>query len=153
MPKSMAGGAETMQRATSLSTAFNNALSGVLAGLEAAFPIDLIPLDVSSLFNTVAGNPAQYGLTNVNTPCFSGAIDTPGTVCANPNEYLFWDSVHPTAAAHQILGNFALAALAGWNEADVALASDAALQVAEPATLVMLAGGLLGLGLIRRRQG
>ena len=31
-----------MQRATSLSTAFNNALSGVLAGLEAAFPIDLI---------------------------------------------------------------------------------------------------------------
>jgi hypothetical protein len=61
--------------------------------------------------------------------------------------------VHPTAAAHQILGNFALAALAGWNEADVALASDAALQVAEPATLVMLAGGLLGLGLIRRRQG
>jgi phospholipase/lecithinase/hemolysin len=153
IPKSMAGGAETMQRATSLSTAFNNALSGVLAGLEAAFPIDLIPLDVSSLFNTVAGNPAQYGLTNVNTPCFSGAIDTPGTVCANPNEYLFWDSVHPTAAAHQILGNFALAALAGWNEADVALASDAALQVAEPATLVMLAGGLLGLGLIRRRQG
>ena len=126
----------------------------MLAGLDAAFPIDLIPLDVSSLFNTVAGNPAQYGLTNINTPCFSGAIDTPGTVCANPNEYLFWDSVHPTAAAHQILGNFALTALAGWNGADdVASASDDALQVPEPATLVMLAGGLLRLGLIRRRQG
>jgi phospholipase/lecithinase/hemolysin len=134
IPESMAGGAETMQRATSLSTAFNNALSGVLAGLDAAFPIDLIPLDV------------------VNTPCFSGAIDTPGTVCANPNEYLFWDSVHPTAAAHQILGNFALAALAGWNGADVASASDGAFDIPEPATLVMLAGRLLGLGLMRCRR-
>ena len=65
-----------------------------------------------------SSNPAQYGLTNVNTPCFSGAIDRPGTVCANPDEYLFWDSVHPTAAAHQIFGDFALAALAGWDEAD-----------------------------------
>jgi outer membrane lipase/esterase len=152
IPKSLAGGAETMQRATSLSTAFNNALSGVLAGLEAAFPIDLIPLDVSSLFSAAVSNPAQYGLTNINTPCFSGSSDTPGTVCANPDEYLFWDSVHPTAAAHKILGDFALAALAGWDEADVALAADDPLQVPEPAMLVMLAGGLLGFGLIRCRQ-
>ena len=152
IPESMAGGAQTMQRATSLSTAFNNALSGVLAGLDAAFPIDLIPLDVSSLFNSVVANPAQYGLTNISTPCFTGAFDRPGTVCANPNEYLFWDSVHPTAAAHQILGNFALAALAGWNGAGVASASDGALDIPEPATLVMLAGGLLGLGLMRCRR-
>ncbi len=121
-PESIAGGPEMMQRATTLSAAFNTALTGVLAGLEAAFPIDLIPLDVRSLFNSVVGNPAQYGLTNVNTPCFSGAVDRPGTVCANPDEYLFWDSVHPTTVAHQILGDFALAALAGWDEAGVASA-------------------------------
>jgi outer membrane lipase/esterase len=100
----------------------------------------------------VAALRPRYGLTNVNTPCFSGSIDTPGTVCANPNEYLFWDNVHPTAAAHQILGNFALAALAGWNEADVASAAGDPLQIPEPTTLVMLACGLLGFGLIRRRQ-
>jgi outer membrane lipase/esterase len=151
IPESLAGGTETMQRATTLSTAFNNALSGVLAGLEAAFPIDLISLDVGSLFNTIVSNPAQYGLTNVNTPCFSGAFDRPGTVCANPDEYLFWDNIHPTTATHQIFGDFALAALAGWDEAAAAPAS-APLQVAEPATLMMLACGLLGLGLMRRRQ-
>jgi len=156
-PRSLAGGTETIQRATNLSTAFNNALSGVLAGLQTAFSSDLITLDVRSLFSTAASNPAQYGLTNVNTPCFSGAIDRPGTICANPDEYLFWDSVHPTAAAHRILGDYALEALAGWDKVPVpasaaAPASDDPLQVAEPATLVMLACGLLGIGLLGRRQ-
>jgi outer membrane lipase/esterase len=146
-PESIAGGPEVMQRATDLSAAFNTALAGVLAGLEAVLPVDLITLDVRSLFNSVASNPAQYGLTNVNTPCFSGAIDRPGTVCANPDEYMFWDSVHPTTAAHRILGDYALAALADWGVLD-----GDAVRVAEPATLVMLAGGLLGLGLIRRRK-
>lgn len=150
-PESIAGGPEIMARATSLSAAFNTALTGVLAGLEAAFPVDLITLDVRSLFNSVAGNPAQYGLTSVNTPCFTGAVDRPGTVCANPDEYLFWDSVHPTTVAHRILGDYALAALAGWDASAGDPDADP-LQVAEPATLVMLAGGLLGLGLMRRRQ-
>ncbi|HUV63301.1 MAG TPA: autotransporter domain-containing protein [Sedimentisphaerales bacterium] len=31
----------------------------------------------------------------------------PGTVCANPDEYLFWDQFHPTSAAHQILAEYA----------------------------------------------
>jgi len=143
-PESIAGGPAMMERATALSAAFNTALSGVLAGLDAALPIDLITLDVRSLFNSVVANPAQYGLTNINTPCFTGAIDRPGTVCANPDEYLFWDSVHPTTVAHRILGDYALAALEGWH-------GDPS-QVAEPATLVMFVGGLLGFGLIRRRQ-
>jgi len=152
-PESIAGGPEIMQRATTLSAAFNTALTGVLAGLEAAFPIDLITLDVRSLFNSVASNPAQYGLTNINTPCFTGAVDRPGTVCANPDEYLFWDSVHPSAAAHRILGNYALTALGDWGswggpDGDPLQVT----QVTEPATLVMFAGGLLGLALIRRRK-
>jgi len=112
--------------------------------LEAAFPVDLITLDVRSLFNSVAADPAMYGLTNVNSPCFSGAVDRPGTVCANPDEYMFWDAVHPSTVAHRILGDFSLEALSDWHGDP--------LRVTEPATLVVLAGGLLGLGLIRRRQ-
>jgi phospholipase/lecithinase/hemolysin len=146
-PESIAFGPGVMQRATDLTAAINTALTGVLAGLEAALPIDLITLDVRSLFNSAATNPAQYGLTNVNSPCFTGAVDRPGTVCANPDEYLFWDSVHPSTVAHQILGDYALAALADWG-----VLPGGPTLVAEPATLVMLAGGLLGLGLMRRRK-
>jgi phospholipase/lecithinase/hemolysin len=34
-----------------------------------------------------------------------------GSACPNPNQYLFWDSVHPTAAADQIIGNLFYAAV------------------------------------------
>ncbi|MBP7484430.1 MAG: PEP-CTERM sorting domain-containing protein [Aquabacterium sp.] len=33
------------------------------------------------------------------------------SICANPDNYLFWDGVHPTAAAHQVLGNAFAAAV------------------------------------------
>lgn len=59
------------------------------------------------------------------------------TVCANPDQYLFWDSLHPTAAAHRILGNYALAALSDWG---VGGSDGDPTEVPEPATLVLLAG-------------
>ncbi|EWY38760.1 autotransporter [Skermanella stibiiresistens SB22] len=148
-PEAIMAGGEFAERATSLSAAFNTALTSVMVGLEAVLPVDLIPLDVRSLFNDVAANPGNYGLTNVNTPCFSGAVDRPGTVCSNPDEYLFWDSLHPTAAAHRILADYALAALRG---SGVGGSDGDPTDVPEPATLVLVAGGLLGMGLLRRRQ-
>ena len=78
-------------------------LSGTLDG------INLMPLDVDDLFNDILANPEEFGLTNISEPCLD-----PMTLssCSFSDEYLFWDLLHPTASAHEILGEFALGTLA-----------------------------------------
>ncbi len=71
---------------------------GFDALLAAALPSYATLFDTLSLLNDVVANPASYGLSNVTAPCFDGI-----NVCANPDQYLFWDSLHPTTAAHRIL--------------------------------------------------
>ena len=152
-PESIAGGPETMQRATSLSAAFNTALSGVLAGLEAAFPIDLIPLDVRSLFNSVVEQPGpvwpdqrQYALLQRSGRPSRHRLREPGRIPVLGQRA----SDHRRSPDPRRLR---AGGPGGLGRADVAPAPTMApVQVAEPATLVMLAGGLLGLGLMRRRQ-
>ena len=54
-------------------------------------------------------NPSDYNLSNVSDPCID---ETNMTLCTNPDEYLLWDAVHPTAVGHQLIASAALAALA-----------------------------------------
>jgi phospholipase/lecithinase/hemolysin len=44
-------------------------------------------------------------------------------ICSNPDEFLFWDDVHPTSRGHEIIGDFALRTLQEDNQ-----------HVPEPAT-------------------
>jgi thermolabile hemolysin len=72
-----------------------------IASLRAQYPgITIIPVDVYSLFNQIVQAPAQFGLTNVTTPAQSSAV--------NPDQYLFWDALHPTTKMHQIVAGLAL---------------------------------------------
>jgi len=41
----------------------------------------------------------------------SSRIGGPGSVCADPDAYVFWDGIHPTANSHELLGDFAFAAI------------------------------------------
>ena len=93
-----------------------------------SFGFDLSFLDTFGLEDAAVANPAAYGFTNVTDPCFNGV-----TVCANPDQYLFWDDLHPTAAGHQLLADAALAA------------------IPEPAGLGLLGLGFALIGLSRRR--
>jgi len=71
--------------------AFNAALSSSLtAGVLFA--------DTATLLRSMVANPSAYGFTNVTDPCYDGT-----TICANPAQYLFWDSFHPTTAADTFL--------------------------------------------------
>ena len=59
-------------------------------------------LDVYSLVNDARANPPLYGLTNVTASAAPGlspgatSYDT-SQIVPNPNQYLFWDDLHPTA--------------------------------------------------------
>ena len=75
-----------------------------LAGLDSS--INITAFDVFELFNDVIDNPLTYGFTNVTDACLPTLGPLPiAPPCANPDEYLFWDSAHPTAAAHRFIGN------------------------------------------------
>ena len=97
------------KRLTELSTVHNRLLKASLATLAQKNPqISIIAIDVRRLFNAVVTDPAKFGLTNVTQPCFNRAT---GTVCAKPNSFLFWDELHPTAAAYQIISEYTLTAI------------------------------------------
>jgi phospholipase/lecithinase/hemolysin len=126
-----AGGplAETL---SNLSIAFNTNLAAQLALLDAAIAAEITLFDTDALFEDVLANPGAYGFTNTTGSCVEALLS--GGVC-NPDEWLFWDSVHPTAATHAILAREFRRAL-----------------IAEPGTLALLGLGLLVIGLVRRRR-
>ena len=111
-PQQVALGPAAMQLGTALSTAFNSALERALQQLETTLPVQIARLAIATHFQEVAANPQQFGITNVTEACLSGDPFAPGTVCANPDSYIFWDAIgHPTAVAQALIADFALAAL------------------------------------------
>jgi phospholipase/lecithinase/hemolysin len=92
---------------TTLTNAHNLALSRAIANLNRSLPsVNIIPVDVNTLLATAVKFPGVFGFTNVTEACFKN-----NTVCAKPNQYLFWDDFHPTTSAHrqiQLLALFVL---------------------------------------------
>lgn len=120
---------------STLTSLHNSELDTSLNDLSTSYGIDIYDLDVSSLFASAIAQPTKYGFTNVTDACLT---DT-GT-CSNPNQYLFWDEIHPTDAAHKIIGEVASSRL----EAE---------PVPEPsAGLGILALGGLGAGALLKRK-
>jgi outer membrane lipase/esterase len=85
------------------SISFNGALKAQLQAAAAANPdSNIIMMDVFRIGQAVQAQPGAFGFTNVTDRCFNGV-----TVCANPDAYMYWDSVHPTAAGHRLLASLA----------------------------------------------
>ena len=82
----------------------------------------------------VAGD---FGFANTEDACLPTLGPFPiGAPCADPDSYLFWDDIHPTAKAHKILGDAMFAAV-----------------VPEPQSLLLIALSLGGIAMVRRRRG
>lgn len=122
---------------------FSNQVNAGIADVVAeqkAMGRNVIGFDLKALFDDLVQNAAANGFTNSTSGCFSGDdVDflPGGTVCGNPDEHIFWDSIHPTARVHATLGN-AMAVAA----------------IPEPDTWVLMGAGVLAVAVVagaRRR--
>jgi phospholipase/lecithinase/hemolysin len=125
---------------------------------------DLKPVEAAGLkvfdLNTYSGidgfvvdPPSGF---NVTSPCWTGN-DTggPGTLCSNPDQYLFWDSGHPTAEGHLLVAEDACTAIGACTAVGtlpLLVAEDPRSTVPEPSTWAMMLFGFAGLGFAGYRR-
>lgn len=98
---------------TTLSSDFNQRLERLLPSLQSTLSINIMTIDVFSLMHDMMNDPTSFGLLNVSDPCYVGGEFTggKGQVCASPNTYLFWDTIHPTLAGHEQIAAYAIQSL------------------------------------------
>ena len=103
--------------------AFNSTLDTTLDNLTNNLTIKLTKFDLFGFFDSVAANPAAFGFTDTALPCARRT-----SVCNNPENFVFWDGIHPTAALHQALAEATINA------------------VPEPSTFALMMLGILSFG-------
>ncbi len=96
------------QSLSAVTKAHNQGLAKSLSQLREKFGSEsqIIELDISWLYRDAISNPSKYGFTNVTSACLYQGVS-----CNNPEQHLFWDGIHPTTAAHQIIAEKAFTAL------------------------------------------
>ena len=136
-PLAQSSGALAVFGLNSLSENFNQGLSSQISSLESELGIDIQEVNIDLFFEDVQADPSSFGLSNVTnsvTPFDTGTSLSTGLPTDDPDAFLFWDGIHPTAAGHRLIADRVFA-----------------VSVPEPASAAMLAtiGGLL---LLRRKR-
>lgn len=119
---------------TSLSQTLNESFRTETQAAAASTQLNIQFFDLLGFEHDLLADAAGNGFTNTTSPCLN---QTTGQL-ANPTcaGYLYFDSIHPTATAHQLIGNAITAQISG---------------VPELATWAMMIVGMGAVGLALRR--
>lgn len=95
--------------------AFNNKINSAAKSLQKKLPgLTIVVFDIYKPFYDLVKSPSKYGFAEARRGCCgSGLVETTSLLCnpksigtcANASQYVFWDSVHPSEAANQILAD------------------------------------------------
>ncbi|PIA42879.1 hypothetical protein AQUCO_02000377v1 [Aquilegia coerulea] len=94
---------------------FNKKINAAAAQLRKQLPgLKIAIFDIYKPLLDVVQSPAKFGFAEARRGCCgTGTVETtvflcnshsPGT-CSNATQYIFWDSVHPSQAANQVLAD------------------------------------------------
>ena len=122
-----------------LTIEFNELLKAELNQLKNDLGIKIVMVDIFSLFQDIENDPTAFGFTDLTGKALiNGFVSgiNPVEIVPNPDEYRFWDEVHPTRVTHRVIGDLAFSSL----------------PIPEPNTMILSFVGAGGLGLITRRR-
>jgi len=96
-------------RSTQLSSRFNSALGVEVDALRSLYGTALVEFDLFSYFNQLLDNAASHGFTNTDEGCFNpdGYSFHPDCFSLSGikfDRFVFFDSIHPTAKTHRLIG-------------------------------------------------
>ena len=86
---------------------FNGGLAALAAELATAHrDVEITLFDAYAADRAILAEAAKYGFSTADTPCqpvFS-VPRPPPPPCTDPDRHYYWDELHPSARAHQLLG-------------------------------------------------
>lgn len=124
-----------------LTQAHNQQLASAISNISTSNPdLNFFSVDINSLFKTIRATPAKFGFKDVTNFCVTGNFQQVTNICDNPDDFLFFDEIHPSSRAHNLIAQAALTAVRGKT-------------IPEPsAALGMLALGALGAAGVLKRK-
>ncbi|WP_094678049.1 SGNH/GDSL hydrolase family protein [Hydrocoleum sp. CS-953] len=100
---------EQQQALTLLTEAHNSALAATSPILEQDPNINIINFDSRTSIDNIIANPGDFGFTNVTDSFLASGPN-------NPDDFLFFDEIHPTDNGHNFIADSAIKSITEINE-------------------------------------